>query len=90
MCFVFHFCKYRKSFLCRREKNVLTFADGSSAVSMLGGNSGYSVGNLIKGVIRFAQTSEGCVIDGTVDGLTPGEHGIHIHECGDISEGCDR
>lgn len=57
---------------------------------MLGGNSGYSVGDLIKGVIRFAQTSEGCVIDGTVDGLTPGEHGIHIHECGDISKGCDR
>lgn len=56
---------------------------------MLGGNSGYSIGNLI-GVIRFAQIPEGCIIDGTVDGLTPGEHGIHIHECGDISNGCDR
>ncbi|XP_029161245.1 copper chaperone for superoxide dismutase isoform X2 [Nylanderia fulva] len=65
------------------------YGDGLSAVSMLGGNSGYSVGNLIKGVIRFAQTPEGCIIDGTVDGLTPGEHGIHIHECGDISNGCD-
>lgn len=57
---------------------------------MLGGNSGYSVGNLVQGVIRFAQTSKGCIIDGTVDGLAPGEHGIHIHECGDISKGCDR
>ncbi|KAL6254179.1 hypothetical protein P5V15_014802 [Pogonomyrmex californicus] len=60
-----------------------------SAVSMLGGNSGYSVGNAIKGVVRFAETSEGCIIDGTIDGLSPGEHGIHIHECGDISNGCD-
>lgn len=57
---------------------------------MLGGNSGYSVDNIIKGVIRFAQTPQGCIIDGTVDGLTPGEHGMHIHECGDISNGCDR
>ncbi|KMQ87620.1 copper chaperone for superoxide dismutase [Lasius niger] len=65
------------------------YGDGLSAVSMLGGNSGYSVGNLIKGVIRFAQIPEGCIIDGTVDGLTPGEHGMHVHECGDISNGCD-
>ncbi|RLU22631.1 hypothetical protein DMN91_004909 [Ooceraea biroi] len=65
------------------------YGDGSSAVSMLGGNSGYSIGNLIKGVIRFAQTPDGCIVDGTVDGLSPGEHGMHIHECGDISNGCD-
>lgn len=57
---------------------------------MLGGNSGYSIGNRVKGVIRFAQTSKGCIIDGTVDGLVPGGHGLHIHECGDISKGCDR
>lgn len=68
----------------------LSCVDGSSAVSMLGGNSGYSVGNLIRGVIRFAETPEGCIVDGTIDGLTPGEHGMHIHECGDISNGCDR
>lgn len=60
-----------------------------SAVSMLGGNSGYSVSNNIKGVIRFVQTVEGCIVDGTVDGLEPGQHGIHIHECGDISKGCE-
>lgn len=59
-----------------------------SAVSMLGGNSGYSISNDIAGVIRFVQTTDGCIIDGTVDGLVPGLHGLHIHECGDISEGC--
>lgn len=70
--------------------NYIIIADNSGAVAMLGGNSGYSIGNKIMGVVRFAQTPDGCIIDGTVDGLTPGEHGIHVHECGDISSGCDK
>lgn len=48
----------------------------------------------IKGVIRFSTVTEdkhanGCVVDGVIDGLTPGLHGVHIHECGDISNGCE-
>lgn len=31
-----------------------------------------------------------CIIDGTVDGLAPGLHGLHIHELGDLSDGCNR
>ena len=31
-----------------------------------------------------------CVIDGAVDGLTPGLHGLNIHELGDLSKGCMR
>ena len=31
-----------------------------------------------------------CVIDGTVDGLSPGLHGLNIHELGDLSQGCSR
>ncbi|XP_078045225.1 copper chaperone for superoxide dismutase isoform X2 [Augochlora pura] len=72
-----------------RKAILKGYGNSLSAVAMLGGNSGYSVKNKIMGVIRFAQTSDGCIIDGTVDGLNPGEHGIHIHECGDISNGCD-
>lgn len=42
----------------------------------------------IQGVVRFVQTSpDTCVIDGTVDGLKPGKHGLAIHECGDVSNG---
>lgn len=42
----------------------------------------------IQGVIRFVQaTPQNCIIDGTVDGLHPGSYGIHIHECGDLSQG---
>ncbi|XP_058789485.1 copper chaperone for superoxide dismutase isoform X2 [Phymastichus coffea] len=61
----------------------------NNAVSMLGGNSGYSFGELIKGVVRFVQTKDGCIVDGAIDGLTAGPHGLHIHECGDISQGCE-
>lgn len=47
----------------------------------------------IKGVVRFSVIAEekhtdGCVVDGVIDGLKPGLHGLHIHECGDISKGC--
>jgi len=29
------------------------------------------------------------LIRGTITGLTPGEHGFHIHEYGDMSKGCE-
>ena len=46
-----------------------------------------------QGVIRMVQTddvSSTCVIEGTVDGLSPGLHRLAIHQYGDISEGCTR
>lgn len=44
----------------------------------------------VVGVVRFHQVSDNaCIIDGTVDGLREGEHGLHIHEFGDLSGGCD-
>ncbi|KAF9438585.1 hypothetical protein BGZ76_006637 [Entomortierella beljakovae] len=40
------------------------------------------------GLVRFLQVDqETCVVDVTVQNLTPGEHGIHIHELGDTSGG---
>lgn len=42
----------------------------------------------VKGVVRFVQaTPDVCVIDGTVDGLHPGNYQLSIHECGDLSKG---
>ena len=29
------------------------------------------------------------LIKGTISGLEPGEHGFHIHEYGDLSQGCE-
>ena len=68
----------------------------SAAVAMLGVGGDYlSPGP--KGVIRLTQLGGrgggrggggGCVIEGTVDGLSPGLHGLAIHETGDTSQGC--
>ncbi|XP_065205513.1 superoxide dismutase [Cu-Zn]-like isoform X2 [Planococcus citri] len=42
----------------------------------------------IKGNITFTQTRSGVLISGTIAGLSKGHHGFHIHEKGDLSNGC--
>jgi Cu-Zn family superoxide dismutase len=42
----------------------------------------------VKGTVVFKEAERGeVVVSGTVSGLTPGEHGFHIHEFGDLSNG---
>ncbi|XP_025915338.1 copper chaperone for superoxide dismutase [Apteryx rowi] len=44
----------------------------------------------VRGLLRFVQVSpERCLVEGTVDGLQPGPHGLHVHEFGDLSDACD-
>ncbi|XP_049922808.1 copper chaperone for superoxide dismutase-like [Epinephelus moara] len=53
------------------------------AVAMLAGEG------KIQGVVRFLQLSEErCLIDGTIDGLEPGLHGLHVHALGDLTRDC--
>ncbi|XP_067877830.1 copper chaperone for superoxide dismutase-like isoform X2 [Heterodontus francisci] len=60
-----------------------TLEDLGAAVAMLGPEGD------IKGAVRFLQLSEKqCVIEGTIDGLRPGLHGLHVHEFGDLSSSC--
>nr|XP_042705571.1 copper chaperone for superoxide dismutase [Chrysemys picta bellii] len=55
-----------------------------AAVAMMSGPS------LVQGVVRFLQVSpEKCLIEGTIDGLEPGLHGLHVHEFGDVTNSCD-
>jgi len=42
----------------------------------------------ITGVIRFEEDKNGTIIRINVQGLTPGKHGIHIHQAGDLTDGC--
>ena len=44
----------------------------------------------VKGIFLFKQKSGGpTMIVGQVTGLEPGLHGFHIHEFGDLSNGCE-
>lgn len=41
--------------------------------------------NKVNGKVTFIQLDKGVKVIADVDGLTPGEHGFHIHEFGDCS-----
>ncbi|XP_055987925.1 copper chaperone for superoxide dismutase [Sorex fumeus] len=54
-----------------------------AAVAMLGRPGS------VQGVVRFLQLSpERCLIEGTIDGLEPGLHGLHVHQFGDLTNDC--
>ncbi|XP_042093595.1 copper chaperone for superoxide dismutase isoform X3 [Ovis aries] len=55
-----------------------------AAVAILGGPGP------VQGVVRFLQlTPEHCLIEGTIDGLQPGLHGLHVHQFGDLTRNCN-
>jgi len=47
--------------------------------------------NIITGYIQFEQSIQGgpTTIYGYIKGLSVGKHGIHIHQYGDLSNGCE-
>lgn len=44
-------------------------------------------GNAATGTVKFTQKGSKVAVDAKVSGLTPGNHGFHIHEKGDCSSG---
>jgi Cu-Zn family superoxide dismutase len=42
-------------------------------------------GNTVNGVVTFEEVDKGVHVVANLTGLTPGKHGFHIHEFGDIS-----
>lgn len=44
-----------------------------------------TTGNEVKGTITFTKIDEGVLVSCKVSGLTPGNHGFHIHQWGDCS-----
>ncbi len=42
-------------------------------------------GNQVTGFVKFIQRKHSVSVRAHVEGLTPGKHGFHIHECGDCS-----
>ncbi|KAJ2794646.1 Superoxide dismutase [Cu-Zn] [Coemansia helicoidea] len=56
-----------------------------TGVALLGG------GKKVSGVVNLEQENESSpvVISGFINGLHPGQHGLHIHQYGDIINGCE-
>jgi superoxide dismutase, Cu-Zn family len=44
-----------------------------------------TAGNKVKGIVTFTKVADGVKVEGEISGLTPGKHGFHVHEFGDIS-----
>ena len=42
-------------------------------------------GSAVTGVVTFTSRGDKLFVDARVSGLTPGEHGFHVHEVGDCS-----
>ena len=42
----------------------------------------------VSGVVHFADAGSGVAISYRINGLSDGEHGFHIHEYGDLTDGC--
>lgn len=42
----------------------------------------------ISGIIHLVEKDNQTLITGEISGLKPGKHGFHIHETGDLTEGC--
>ncbi|XP_013404594.1 copper chaperone for superoxide dismutase isoform X1 [Lingula anatina] len=81
-----------KQLLEQSGKRAVIMGYGSGSVSQhLGAAVAMIEGPVsVKGVTRLVQIDENkCVIDGTLDGLTPGKNQLSIHELGDISLGCE-
>lgn len=45
-------------------------------------------GTNVSGVVRFRDNGEKTKIKFEIKGLKPGKHGFHVHEFGDLSNGC--
>ncbi len=45
-----------------------------------------AAGSNVSGTVRFTATPEGVHVVADINGLTPGAHGFHVHEKGDLSK----
>jgi len=69
---------------CSRLEGITEAEETIKAIAQLE----HTEGN-VQGAVKFKQKpGQPTIIKGIVKGLTPGKHGFHIHEFGDLSDGC--
>lgn len=61
-----------------RDREV-SLVERATAVLVPVGDSG------VEGTVKLEQTADGVHVTGRITGLTPGLHGFHVHEYGDLS-----
>jgi len=60
-------------------------ADAAYAICVLN----QDLGSGVTGVVKFVQPAGGkTIVNATIKGLTAGKHGFHVHEFGNLTEGC--
>lgn len=68
-----------------RDSEVLAAEHGghipTKAIATITGTEG----NDVSGTVTFTQQADGVLIEAHIMGLSPGKHGFHIHQYGDIS-----
>lgn len=42
----------------------------------------------VTGNVKFTQKGDEVLVQGEIKGLKPGKHGFHVHQMGDLSNGC--
>jgi len=72
-CAPYKYCKYKGGKLKKKLKGVAVITPNKDK---------------IEGIVYFIPYKDNLKIKYNIKGLTDGKHGFHIHEYGDLSEGC--
>uniref|UniRef100_A0A8B9YP46 Superoxide dismutase copper chaperone n=1 Tax=Bos mutus grunniens TaxID=30521 RepID=A0A8B9YP46_BOSMU len=71
------------------SQEVQALLEGTGRQAVLKGMGSGLLQNLGAAVAILGLTPERCLIEGTIDGLQPGLHGLHVHQFGDLTRNCN-
>lgn len=70
------------AFGCTAEASSSSAPTVNRAICRIIGTQG---NEKIRGIVRFVKEGSGVRVKAEIEGLSPGEHGFHVHQWGDIS-----